>query len=98
MGKLFEHVSGNKFKLITESTDPASNLIREGIKKVFAAAEGNELSYQRVQGVGLGYIKDINEARKCALKEARDVAPDFGFMDVEESSKFVKLSESSRTL
>jgi hypothetical protein len=90
MGKLFEHVSGNKFKLITESVDSASNLIREGIKKVFAAVDGNEISYQRVQGVGLGYIKDITEARKCALKEAREIASDCGFEDCESDSKFVK--------
>ena len=90
MGKLFEHISGNKFKLITESTDPASKLIREGLKKVFAAVEGNEISYQRVQGVGLGYIKDITDARKCALQEAREVAGEFGFEDCESDSKFVK--------
>lgn len=88
--KLFENVNGNCFRLLTESMEsPQSNLVRSGIKKVFANAKGN-VSYNMVENVGLGYIKDVSEAIKCALQEAREVAKEFGFKDDENSEKFIK--------
>ena len=47
--KLFENVSGNQFKLISESiteTEPKSSLIRKGLKKVFSEGE-EEYSYKK---------------------------------------------------
>jgi hypothetical protein len=88
--KLFENVGGNKFKLLTESMNPdKAKLIREGLKKVFANTE-KELSYDKVQNFGLGFIKDVSSARKCALQEARDIAPTLGFADHPETGTFVK--------
>ena len=89
--KLFENTSGNHFKLIKESTDAKSRYVREGLKKVFASAEG-DISYNRIETVGLGYIRDISEAKKCALNEAREIAEDYGFVDNENHAKFVKTS------
>lgn len=90
--KLFENVGGNSFKLITESVDevnPNTKHVREGLKKVFGA--GNKsLSYKRLQGVGLGYIKSVSEAQKTAIQEARILAKEYGYMDDENSQKFVK--------
>ena len=93
MKKLFENVGGNKFKLITESiSEPikGSDLVREGLKKVFANSD-IEVSYHRLANVGLGYIKDITEAKKCAIQEAREIASDFGFQDDEYNQKFIKI-------
>lgn len=90
--KLFEHVSGNQFKLITENVveaTPKSSLIREGLKKVFSNG-GKKLSYTQLANIGLGYIKDVNEARKCAIQEARELAPEFGYVDNQEIQTFVK--------
>jgi len=90
MKKLFENVEGNRFRLLTESiSEPKSGLVREGLKKVFSSA-GNEISYGNVQNIGLGYIKDVNEARKCALDEAREIASEFGFKDDMNRSKFIR--------
>jgi len=96
--KLFENVGGNQFKLITESVEepnPKAKLVREGLKKVF----GNgikELSYKYLQGIGLGYIKQVEEAKKTALQEARTLAKEYGYMDQEASQKFVKENDFSK--
>jgi hypothetical protein len=92
MNKLFENVGSNRFKLITESTDeavPKSTLVREGLKKVLASG-GKEVSYNQLETVGMGYIRSIEEAKKCALKEARELALEFGYKDDENNAKFVK--------
>jgi len=92
MKKLFENIGSNRFKLITESTDepvPKSTLVREGLKKVLASG-GKELSYKQLETVGMGYIRSIEEAKKCALKEARELALEFGYKDDENNAKFVK--------
>jgi len=91
MKKLFENINGNQFKLITENTDdvPKSTLVREGLKKVLSSG-GKELSYRQLETVGLGYIRNVEEAKKCALKEARELALEFGYSDKEGEQKFVK--------
>ena len=93
MKKLFENVEGNRFKLISESIEeslePKSSLIRKGLKKVFSEGE-KEYSYRKVEGVGLGYIRDVSEAKKCAIQEARELALEFGYKDNEKEAKFVK--------
>lgn len=92
MKKLFENIEGNKFKLISESTDidiPKSSLIRNGLKKVFSEGE-KEYSYKRLETLGMGYIRNIQEAKRCALKEARELASEFGYTDEEDQQKFVK--------
>jgi hypothetical protein len=94
--KLFENVSGNQFRLMTESADPKAGMIREGLKKVFASANGKGLSYKSLQNFGLGFIKDVTEARKCALQEARDLAPEFGYRDNEKSAQFVRENDFSK--
>jgi len=94
--KLFENVGNNKFKLLTEAMDPdRAKLIREGLKKVFANTK-TELSYDKIQNFGLGFIKDVNTARKCALQEARDIAPALGFSDHPETGTFVKEAEVAK--
>ena len=74
--KLFENVGGNTFKLITESVDevnPNTKFVREGLKKVFG--EGSKsLWYKKLQGVGLGYIKNVEEAKKTAIQEAESTS------------------------
>lgn len=88
--KLFENVGGNNFRLITENVEESkSKLVREGLRKVFGGGK-QQITYQFVQNVGLGYIKDVNEARKCALEEARIVAKECGYMEDEAQAKFVK--------
>ena len=91
--KLFEHVGGNQFKLVTESVvaeaNPKASLIREGLKKVFMNG-GKKLSYTYMANLGMGYIKDVSEARKCAIQEARDLAPEYGYVDRADIQTFVK--------
>jgi hypothetical protein len=92
MEKLFENVDGNQFKLISEGVsedEPKSSLVRKGLKKVFSEGE-KEYSYKRLEGVGLGYIRSISEAKTCALQEARELALEFGYKDDENNAKFVK--------
>lgn len=95
--KLFENIGGNRFKLISENIDknPKSDLIREGLKKIFSSANGKDLSYKSLANIGMGYIKDVSEARKCALQEARQIAEEFGYQDDENNAKFVKGDDSS---
>ena len=97
--KLFGNVGGNQFRLITEGMEYNSDKphgheqVREGLKKVFSNG-GKEISYQRLQYVGLGYIKDVTQAARCALREAKQLAEEFGYQDDENSQKFVKAYES----
>ena len=96
--KLFENIGGNTFKLITESIDevnPNAKLVRSGLKKVFSAGD-KSLSYKRLQGVGLGYIKSVEEAKKTAIQEARELAREYGYMDNENAQAFVKEDENDR--
>ena len=96
--KLFENIGGNTFKLITESVDevnPNAKLVRSGLKKVFSAGD-KTLSYKRLQGVGLGYIKSVEEAKKTAIQEARELAKEYGYMDNENAQAFVKEDEHDR--
>lgn len=91
--KLFENVGGNQFKLINEGViadeNPKGKLVREGLKKVFGA--GNKvLSYKQLQGVGMGYIKSVDEARKCAIQEARELAAEYGYREDENQQAFIK--------
>lgn len=89
MKKLFENVEGNKFRLLSESTEPKHELVESGLKKVFSNADG-DISYRRIENVGLGYIKDVSEAQRVALQTARRLSESFGFKDDENSEKFVK--------
>jgi hypothetical protein len=96
MKKLFNNVGGNQFRLLTESIDQSSNgepkevlLLREAIKKIFSSGE-NKLKYSKLQNMGFGFIKNISEAQKCALKEARMLAESFGYKDDERKKQFVK--------
>ena len=93
--KLFENIGGNTFKLITESVDevnPNAKLVREGLKKVFGAGS-KSLSYKKLQGVGIGYIKSVEEAKKTAIQEARMLAKEYGYMDNENAQAFMKEDE-----
>lgn len=89
--KLFESVSGNQFKLISENINGLTreSLVKEGLRKVFMNA-GNKISYKHLQGVGLGYIKNVSEAQKCAIQEARILAKEYGYADNESAQTFVK--------
>ena len=92
MKQIFKNVGGNEFKLITESIDNGldkQSLVRKGLKKVFSSG-GKELSYKKIGGVGLGYIKSVSEATKIALQEAREIASEYGYVDNQNQSKFVK--------
>ena len=96
MKKLFENVEGNRFKLISENItedESKSSLIRKGLKKVFSEGE-KEYSYKKLECVGLGYIRNVSEAKKCALKEANELALEFGYKNDEEKQKFVKEDET----
>ena len=75
--------------------NPKSSLIREGLKKIFSSA-GKKISYGNLQNIGLGYIKDVSEARKCALQEARELAMEFGYKDDANNSQFVKENDFSK--
>jgi len=99
--KLFSNVGGNQFRLITESVEYNSDKpygheqVREGLKKVLSNG-GKEISYKRLQNVGLGYIKDVTQAARCALREAKALAEEFGYQDDEQQQKFVKENDFSK--
>ena len=96
--KLFENINGNTFKLITESVDeinPKAKLVRSGLKKVFSAGD-KSLSYKRLQGVGFGYIKSVEEAKNTAIQEARILAKEYGYADNENAQAFVKEDENDK--
>jgi len=96
--QLFENVGGNQFKLLTENINgmSRSSLVKEGLRKVFMNA-GNVITYKHLQGVGLGYIKDVSEAKKCAIQEARILAKEYGYSDNESQSQFVKTENHEDT-
>jgi len=86
---LFENVGGNRFRLLKEATNVNESLISSGLKKVFSTSD-DAISYQRVEAVGLSYIKDITEAKRVALDEAKSIAKSFGYKDVVSEARFVK--------
>jgi hypothetical protein len=90
MKKLFENIEGNKFRLLSEGKEINEALVASGVKKVFMNSGDAPISYYRIESVGMGYIKDINTAKKVALQEARELMKEFGYKDSEDESKFVK--------
>jgi hypothetical protein len=94
--KLFENLGGNTFKLINESanSDENSPLLRGGLRKIFMNA-GNKITYKHLEGIGMGYIRNVVEAKNCAIKEARILAKEYGYMDNENSQAFVKEDETN---
>lgn len=90
---LFENVKGNQFRLLKEATNVNESLVASGVKKVFMNAGQLPISYNRIEAVGLGYIKDITTAKQIALSEARMLAKEFGYQDNQEDAKFIKGSE-----
>jgi len=97
MKKLFENIEGNRFKLLTENQQVNESLVASGLKKVFMNA-GNAISYNHIESVGMGYIKDITTAKRVALQEARELAEEFGYRDNEEDARFIKDSPNARPL
>jgi len=93
--RLFENTGGNKFRLLKENTNVNESLVASGLKKVFMNA-GGDISYNRVEAVGMGYIKDINTAKQVALQEARILAKEFGYKEDENKAKFVKENDFSK--
>ena len=90
MKKLFENVGGNNFKLLlSESIEEKSKLVESGLKKVFSNSD-SDVSYKRVEAVGLGYIKDVNEAKRVSLDTAKRLCESLGFKDDEINGKFTK--------
>lgn len=98
MKKLFENIEGNRFKLLSEVKDIREGLVASGVKKVFMNSGHTPISYNRIESVGLGYIKDINTAKRVALQEARALMTEFGYKDSEEEGKFVKDTPSPMPL
>ncbi len=95
--RLFENTGGNKFRLLKESVNVNESLVASGLKKVFMNA-GSSISYNHIESVGMGYIKDINTAKQVALQEARILAKEFGYKDSEDNAKFVKDSANTRPM
>jgi hypothetical protein len=83
--------------LLSESTDNEKcGYVESGLKKVFSNSDG-KVSYKQVESVGLGYIKDVNEAQRVALQTARRLCESFGFEDNEKNEEFVKEMELGET-
>ncbi len=93
--RLFENTGGNKFRLLKESVNVNESRVASGLKKVFMNA-GSSISYNHIESVGMGYIKDINTAKQVALQEARVLAKEFGYKEDEDKSKFVKENDFSK--
>ncbi len=83
-------MGGNRFKLLTEDRNLNESLVASGVKKVFMNAGNTPITYHRIECVGMGYIKDITEAKKISLQEAREIANEYGYKDSEDEAKFVK--------
>ena len=98
MKKLFENITGNSFKLLSEAREISEGLVASGVKKVFMNSGNAPISYNRIECVGLGYIKDVNTAKKVALQEARELMKEFGYKDSEDESRFVKDSANTRPI
>ena len=96
---LFENVSGNQFKLTTSiESHPKSGVIRKGLRKIFESANGNPLTYKSLANIGMGYIKDVGEARKISLQEAIEIANEYGYVNDDQNSKFVKEKDRAQSI
>lgn len=93
MNKIFENIHGNQFKLINENINRDHELLREGLRKIFEDF-ASEISYPAVQNMGWGYIKEVGQATRIALREARKLALEYGYSDDEANQKFVKSEET----
>ena len=94
MDKIFKKIGNNNFQLLMENTttQPKTHEViqlNNGLKKVFC--EGvSEISYNKVQNMGFGFIKDIHSAKSVALEEARILATECGYTDDYKNEKFIK--------
>jgi len=93
--RLFENTGGNKFRLLKESVNVNESLVASGLKKVFMNA-GKSISYNHIESVGMGYIKDINTAKQVALQEARVLAKEYGYKEDEDKARFIKENDFSK--
>jgi len=93
--RLFENTGGNKFRLLKESVNVNESLVASGLKKVFMNA-GNAITFNHIESVGMGYIKDINTAKQVALQEARVLAKEYGYKEDEDKARFVKENDFSK--
>lgn len=85
----------NLKRLLTEQVEPkqkiqeAADHVRSGLEKVFSSGD-SQISYRRVENVGLGYIRSVSEAIKVAVQESRQLASKYGYKDDEANEKFIK--------
>jgi len=93
--RLFENTGGNKFRLLKENVNVNESLVASGVKKVFMNS-GGDISFKRIETVGMGYIKDITTAKQIALQEARILAKEYGYKEDEDQAKFVKENDFSK--
>ena len=95
MNQLFKKTGNNNFQLLTENTiqQPKTNEViqlNNGLKKVFLEEGVTEISYNKIQNMGFGFIKDIHAAKAVALEEARILSEELGFRDDVDNNKFIK--------
>ena len=95
MKQLFKKTGNNNFQLLTENTvtQPKTNEViqlNNGLKKVFMEEGITEVSYNKVQNMGFGFISDIHAAKAIALEEARILSEECGYLDDVDNKKFVK--------
>lgn len=82
-----------KLKHLLKESVNGEELVASGMKKVFANAhetDAKTISYDQIEAVGLGYIKDVSTAQKVAYQCAVQIADKFGYWDDEEHEQFVK--------
>jgi hypothetical protein len=82
-----------KLKQLLKEAVNGEELVASGMKKVFANAHetgAKTLSYNQVEAVGLGYIKDVSTAQKVAYQCAVQIADKFGYWDDTENERFAK--------
>jgi hypothetical protein len=80
-------------RLLLKESVNGEELVASGMKKVFANAHdtgAKTISYDQVEAVGLGYIKDVSTAQRVAYQTAVQIADKFGYWDDEANEQFAK--------
>jgi hypothetical protein len=82
-----------KLRELLKEVVNGEELVASGMKKVFANAHdtgAKTISYDQVEAVGLGYIKDVSTAQRVAYQTAVQIADKFGYWDDTDHERFVK--------
>jgi len=88
--RLVEAVASQMFRRRFPRDLDISGNLNDALRKLFSTTTNQIIPYSDVDDVGLGHIKDPDQAVEYTIEKAREMALNFGFRDDENNEQFVR--------